>query len=410
VGLSFELFVATRYLLARRKQAFISVISLISGIGLAVGVTAVLIVLALMTGLQGEMRDRIVGAAAHIYVQKVDGFGPAAEEIAKIRQVPRVTGAAPAVLGPGLVQSGGGSEFMTMKGIDPELEKTVSNIAGAMRKGSLDALAAPPGNGVLPAIVLGKELAEKLGVTLDDTVEVFTPEGPLGPFGPVINKRPFRVVGIFALELYEFDSSYGLVNLKVAERMLDRVRPDFIEVRVDELFAASAVAEDITRRLGDEYQAQDWADQNKSLFQALWLEKIAMAITIGLIVMVAALNIIASLIMLVMEKTRDIAILKTMGASAASIRRIFMLQGLIIGIVGTGSGALLGTSLIYLLDHYKLIRIELSVYQITNVPFKLQTLDFVVVVVASVLVCFLATMYPSRRAARLDPVQALRYQ
>jgi lipoprotein-releasing system permease protein len=408
--LSFELFVATRYLLARRKQAFISVISLISGIGLAVGVTAVLIVLALMTGLQGEMRDRIVGAAAHIYVQKAGGFGPAAEEVARIRQVPRVIGAAPAVLGPALVRSGGGSEFMTMKGIDPELEKTVSNIAGAMREGSLDALLAPSGDGALPGVVLGKELAEKLGVTIHDTVRVFTPEGPLSPFGTVTNERAFRVAGIFALELYEFDSSYGLINLKVAERMLDRDRPDFIEVRVDELFAAREVADDITRRLGDEYQAQDWADQNKSLFQALWLEKMAMSITIGLIVMVAALNIIASLIMLVMEKTRDIAILKTMGASTASIRRIFMLQGLIIGLVGTGSGALLGTSLIYLLDHYKLIRIELSVYQISNVPFTLEVLDFVVVVVAAVLVCFLATIYPSRQAARLDPAQALRYQ
>jgi lipoprotein-releasing system permease protein len=408
--LSFELFVATRYLLARRKQAFISVISLISGIGLAVGVTAVLIVLALMTGLQGEMRDRIVGAAAHIYVQKAGGFGPAAEEVARIRQVPRVIGAAPAVLGPALVRSGGGSEFMTMKGIDPELEKTVSNIAGAMREGSLDALLAPSGDGALPGVVLGKELAEKLGVTIHDTVRVFTPEGPLSPFGTVTNERAFRVAGIFALELYEFDSSYGLINLKVAERMLDRDRPDFIEVRVDELFAAREVADDITRRLGDEYQAQDWADQNKSLFQALWLEKMAMSITIGLIVMVAALNIIASLIMLVMEKTRDIAILKTMGASTASIRRIFMLQGLIIGLVGTGSGALLGTSLIYLLDHYKLIRIELSVYQISNVPFTLEVLDFVVVVVAAVLVCFVATIYPSRQAARLDPAQALRYQ
>jgi lipoprotein-releasing system permease protein len=210
--------------------------------------------------------------------------------------------------------------------------------------------------------------------------------------------------------LYEFDSAYGLVHLSVAERMLDRVRPDFIEVRVDELFAARDVALDIPNRLGPEYQAQDWADQNKSLFQALWLEKMAMAITIGLIVAVAALNIIASLIMLVMEKTRDIAILKTMGASSASIRRIFMLQGLIIGLVGTGTGALLGTSLIYLLDHYKLIRIELSVYQISNVPFKLQPLDFIVVVVVAVLVCFLATIYPSRRAAQLDPAQALRYQ
>jgi lipoprotein-releasing system permease protein len=228
--------------------------------------------------------------------------------------------------------------------------------------------------------------------------------------GVVPRKRGFRVVGIFALELYEFDATYGLVDLRVAERMLDRSRPDFIEVRVDELFAARAVAADISSRLGGEYQAQDWADQNKSLFQALWLEKMAMAIAIGLIVMVAALNIIASLILLVMEKTRDIAILKTMGASSASIRRIFVFQGLIIGIFGTTCGALLGTSLIYVLDRYKLIRIELDVYQISHVPFVLQPLDFVVVVVTAVLICFVATIYPSRQASKLDPAQALRYQ
>ena len=408
MGLSFELFVATRYLLARRKQAFISVISLISGIGLAVGVTAVLIVLALMTGLQGEMRDRIVGAAAHIYVVKPSGFGETNEELAKIRSVPRVTGAAPAVLGPGLVQSAADSVPISLKGIDPSLEKTVSNVGGAMVKGSLDALA--PVEGMLPGIVLGKELAERLGVTIDDSVTVFTLEGPLGPIGLSPNRKGFRVVGIFALELYEFDSTYGLVDLRVAERLLDRPRPDFIEVRVDDLFAAREVAADISNRLGSDYQAQDWADQNKSLFQALWLEKMAMAITIGLIVMVAALNIIASLIMLVMEKTRDIAILKTMGASTASIRRIFVLQGLIIGLVGTGCGALLGTSLIYVLDRYKLIRIELEVYQISHVPFVLQPLDFVVVVVTAVLICFVATIYPSRQAAKLDPAQALRYQ
>ncbi len=406
--LPFELFVATRYLMARRKQAFISVISLISGIGLSVGVTAVLIVLALMTGLQGEMRDRIVGAAAHIYVLKAGGFGDTEQELQKIRSVPRVTGAAPAVLGPGLAQSAGDGQPISLKGIDPALERTVSNVGRAMVKGSLDALA--PVEGMLPGIVLGKELAEKLGVTLDDAVEVLTLEGPLGPMGVSPNKRSFRVVGIFALELYEFDASYALVDLQIAKRMLDRPRPDFIEVRVDELFAARDVAIDIGNRLGGEYQAQDWADQNKSLFQALWLEKMAMAITIGLIVMVAALNIIASLILLVMEKTRDIAILKTMGASTASIRRIFVFQGLIIGLVGTTFGAALGTSLIYVLDRYKLIRIELEVYQISHVPFVLQPLDFVVVVVTAVLICFVATIYPSRQAAKLDPAQALRYQ
>jgi lipoprotein-releasing system permease protein len=408
VGLPFELFVATRYLLARRKQSFISVISLISGIGLAVGVTAVLVVLALMTGLQGEMRDRIVGAAAHIYVLKTGGFGDTKQELEKIRGVPRVIGAAPAVLGPGLAQSAADSLPITLKGIEPALERTVSNVSGAMVKGSLDALA--PVEGMLPGIILGKELAEKLGVGIDDSIQVFTLEGPLSPIGVTPGRKAFRVVGIFALELYEFDSSYGMIDLRVAERLLDRPRPDFIEVRVDDLFAAREVALDISNRLGSDYQAQDWADQNKSLFQALWLEKMAMAIAIGLIVMVAALNIIASLIMLVMEKTRDIAILKTMGASTASIRRIFVLQGLIIGLVGTTFGALLGTSLIYVLDRYKLIRIELDVYQISHVPFVLQPLDFVVVVVTAVLICFVATIYPSRQAAKLDPAQALRYQ
>ena len=409
MNLPFELFVAARYLLARRKQAFISVISLISGIGLAVGVTAVLIVLALMTGLQGEMRDRLIGAAAHIYLQKAGGFAAVDEEVAKLLKVPHVVGAAPTVLGFGLAQSGGGSAPITLKGIDPAREKTVSNIARSMVQGSFDDLYLPQGGG-LPGVILGKELAESLGVTVGDSIEVITSEGVLSPGGIVPRPRAFRVAGIFAIELYEFDSMYALVDLRIAARLLDRPRPDYLEIRVDDLFAAGAVADDIPRRLGEEYQAQDWLEKNKQLFNALWLEKMAMSITIGLIVMVAALNIIASLIMLVMEKTRDIAILKTMGASTASIRRIFMLQGLIIGVVGTGSGALLGTSLIYVLDHYKLIRIELSVYQITNVPFKLQLLDFGVVVVVAVLICFLATIYPSRQAARLNPVQALRYE
>ena len=215
---------------------------------------------------------------------------------------------------------------------------------------------------------------------------------------------------MFSLGLFEFDSSYGYVHLSVAERLLDRVRPDFIEVKVDDLFAAAQVAAGDPRAARHEYEAQDWADMNKSLFSALWLEKMAMSITIGLIVMVAALNIIASLVLLVMEKTRDIAILKTMGSSAASIRRIFMLQGLVIGTIGTLIGAVGGSVLIYVLDRYKLINVPLDVYQISYVPFRLLPLDFVVVVVSAILVCFVATIYPSRQAAKLDPAQALRYQ
>ena len=404
----FELFVALRYLLARRKQAFISLISLISTIGVAVGVTALLITLALMTGLQGELRDRIVGSAAHVYVFKAGGFQNPQGDIARLRQVPRVIGAAPVVIGQGLANSAGGTEFITIKGIDPALENTVTNVGRSLLSGKLEDLTPAPES--LAGIVVGKELAQKLAVSTGDSIEVLTPEGTLTPLGMIPRRRVFKVVGVFELGLFEFDTSYGYVHLNVAQRMLDRDRPDFIELRVAELFCAREVAESIPEILGADYQAQDWADMNKSLFSALWLEKMAMSITIGLIVMVAALNIIASLILLVMEKTRDIAILKTMGASTASIRRIFMFQGLIIGVIGTLAGAAGGCALIYILDRYELIHLPLDVYQISHVPFRLQPLDFLVVVVSAILVCFLATIYPSRQAARLDPAQALRYQ
>jgi lipoprotein-releasing system permease protein len=406
--LPFELFVAVRYLLARRKQALISLISFISAIGVCVGVMAVLIALSLMTGLQAELRDRIVGSAAHVYVFKVGGIRDPEEEVRRLLELPRVQGASPVALGKALVQSAGGEGFIELKGIDPYRAKTVTNLERAMEQGSLDALKAPPD--ATAGIVLGRDLARTLQVGVGDFVQVMTPEGTLTPFGAMMRPRTLRVVGIFSLGLYEFDSAYGFVDLPVALRMLGKDRPDFVELRVDDLFRAQEVVDAIVARFGSEYLPQDWADLNKSLFSALWLEKMAISITIGLIVMVAALNIIATLILLVMEKSRDIAILKTMGSSAASIRRIFMLQGLVIGLVGTGAGALAGLALIHVLDRYKLISIPIDVYQISHVPFTLQTLDFVVVVVSAVLICFLATIHPSRQAAKLDPAQALRYQ
>ncbi len=408
MDLPFELFIAVRYLSARRKQAFISLISLISGLGVAVGVMALLITLALMTGLQGELRDRIVGSAAHVYVQKAGGLQDFESEVRRLKEVPGVLAAAPVVLGQGLAKSGGGDAFVTIKGIVPALEAGVTELEKSMKQGSVEALTPAPDT--MPGILLGTDLAKKLGVSLDDSIEVLTPEGTLTPFGMLPRAQAYKVVGIFTLGLYEFDSSYGYVHLSVAQRALDRGNPDFIELRVADLFKAREIADSIPTRLGADYIAQDWADMNKSLFSALWLEKVAMSITIGLIVMVAALNIIASLILLVMDKTRDIAILKTMGSSAASIRRIFVLQGLIIGLVGTTAGALGGTVLIYFLDRYKLISIPLDVYQVSYVPFKLQPTDFIIVVLAAVLICFVATIYPSRQAARLDPAQALRYQ
>ena len=408
MDLPFELFVAVRYLLARRKQAFISLISLISTLGVSVGVMAVLISLALMTGLQGELRDRIVGSAAHVYVFKVGGITDPEAEVARVGALPRVQGAAPVLLGQAMIVSADKDAFLTLKGVNPAQEDKVTNISRAIQSGSLAAL--EPRQGEPDGILIGRELSKKLNAFVGDEVQIMTPQGTLSPMGMMYVPHRFTVVGIFSLGLFEYDEAYGFVHLKVAERLLDQPNPDFIEVRLDDMYAAREVADQIPSRLGSDYLAQDWADINGSLFSALWLEKMAISITIGLIVMVAALNIVASLVLLVMEKSRDIAILKTMGSPAASIRRIFMLQGLVIGVVGTAIGALGGTALIHVLDKYKLIQVPIDVYQISYVPFTLLPLDFAIVVASALLICFVATIYPSRQASKLDPAQALRYQ
>jgi lipoprotein-releasing system permease protein len=241
-------------------------------------------------------------------------------------------------------------------------------------------------------------------------VSILTPQGTLSPMGLLPRSRRLRVAGTFNLGLYEFDSTYGFISLDAARRLLDKDMVDFIQLRVDDIYRAPAIARAIDERFGKDYQANDWSFMNKSLFSALTLEKMAISITIGLIVMVAALNIVASLILLVMEKHRDIAILKTMGARARSVTMIFMLQGLIIGLVGTTIGAAAGYGVAYVLDRYKLIRVPVDIYQVSHVPFTVLPLDFTLVIVAAVIVCFVATIYPSRQAARLDPAQALRYE
>jgi lipoprotein-releasing system permease protein len=407
--MSFELFVALRYLLARRKQAFISVISLISTIGVAVGVMALIIALALMTGLQRELRDRILGSSAHVYVWKKGGIEDYRAEVEKLRAMEGVAGAGPAILGKALISTDRADAFISLKGIDPALEPSVTDIARAMRQGSVDALA-PESEDALPGILIGRNLAEQLGVAVGDSASLLTPQGTLSPMGMIPRTRRVRIAGIYALGLYEFDAAHGFVSLEFAERLLGKALPDLIELRVVDIEAAPAISERVPEDLGEEYVSQDWADMNQALFSALWLEKMAISIAIGLIVLVAALQIVASLILLVMEKSRDIAILKTMGTSSPRVMRIFMLQGLIIGVVGTTVGSSLGLVLCWVFDRYQLIRIPMDVYQVAYVPFVVQPVDFVVVVVSAVLICFLATIYPSRQASRLDPVQALRFE
>lgn len=400
--------IALRYLLARRKQAFISVISLVSTLGVTVGVMALILALALMTGLQQELRDRILGATAHVFVWKQGGIRDFRADAETIAAIPHVAGAAPAVLGKALVSSPAGEAFITIKGIDPALEPGVTNVGTAIRSGSLAALAPPDGD-ARPGIVIGVDLAKSLGVYDGDEVTVLTPQGTLTPMGVMPRSRRLRVVGQFQLGLFEFDSAYGFVSLPTARRLMNRDDVEVVEVRVDDIYRAQEVADGIGALEGGRYLTQTWADLNRSLFSALWLEKMAISITIGLIVMVAALNIVASLVLLVMEKSSDIAILKTMGMSARSITVTFMLQGLLIGLAGTAAGGAAGYGLAMVFDRYRLIRVPIDVYQIAYVPFVIEPLDLTVVLAGAVLVCFLATIYPSRQAAKLDPAEALRF-
>lgn len=404
----FELQVALRYLLAKRRQVFISVISLVSTLGVTVGVAALVIALALMTGLQGELQDRILGSTAHVFVYKPSGIEDYRAEVAKLRAVPGVVGAAPAVMGKAMIMASS-DNFVAIKGVDPALEPSVTEVAGVLTDGSLDQLI-PASEDELAGIVLGKDLAGQIGAMVGDTVRLLTMQGSLTPMGIMPRQRRFKVVGTFRLGLYDVDSSTGFVGLEQGMVLAGTDRVDHIEVKVADVYDAPRIADQIAAEFGPDYVTQDWTDINQQLYSALMLEKIGMGIGIGLIVMVAALNIIASLILLVMEKTRDIAILKTMGASSRSITLIFLLQGTIIGVIGTVIGALAGAGLAQFLDRYRLITIPSDIYQVNYLPFRVLPGDLVAIILGAVVVCFVATLYPSRQAARLDPAQALRYE
>ncbi|MBL8136062.1 MAG: lipoprotein-releasing ABC transporter permease subunit [Acidobacteria bacterium] len=405
----YELFVALRYLFAKRKQAFISVISLVSMLGVTVGVMALIIALALMTGLQQGVRDRMLGSSAHIYVFRTGGIVDYQADVRRLAAVPDVLGVAPALMAQALVSKDGQQAFITIKGIDPALEPRVTEVAASLTGGRFADLD-DGGEERLPGILIGHELAGKLGAEVGDAVTVLTPNGTLSPMGVMPRQRRLTVVGIFTLGLFEFDQAYGFVTLGTAGRLAGKAEPDHLELKVRDIYAAPAMADSLSSLDEGTYLAQDWADLNRSLFSALWLEKVAISIAIGLIVMVAALNIVASLVLLVMEKSRDIAILKTMGASATSIRRIFMLQGLVIGIVGTAVGTAAGVGTATVLDRLQVIKIPADVYQLSHLPFTVVPRDVVFVVLAALVICFVATIYPSRQAARLDPAEGLRHE
>ena len=409
----YELRVALRYLTARRKQAFISVISTISILGVTVGVMALFIALGLMTGLQGEIRSRILGATAHVFVFPAGGGNLRNEDrlAAEVRTLPGIAGVAPVVYGKCLVTSQGRSGFATIKGVEPAREGEVTEIGRQVREGSLQSLLSGDQDAI-PPILLGHDLALSLAVVPGDIISLVVPEGRLSPLGMLPRRTRFRVAGTVRTVLYEFDSEWGYISLHEAQKVFlggkDEVSQ--IEVRLKDIYAVDAASQAILERLGPEYLTQDWIQLNHSLFSALWLEKVAIGVTIGLIVAVAALNIVATLILMVMEKHKDIAVLVSMGASRASITRIFVLQGAIIGATGTFLGGSLGWLACFVLDRYRLLRIPADVYQVSYVPFRLLPGDAAVVLVGALVICLLAAIQPARTAARLDPAEAIRYE
>jgi lipoprotein-releasing system permease protein len=406
--MTWELQVALRYLVAKRKQAFISLISGVAVLGVTIGVAAVLIALGLMTGLQSEIRARILGATAHVSVFRAmaEPLEDPQAVLRKVRGVPGVAGAAPALYGKALLTGAGGAAVATLKGIVPTDERTVTDVMSKVREGDASALSSP-GAGPAP-VLLGAVLARSLHVGVGDVVTVTSPGGRLSPVGLMPRVARVRVVGLVKTGLFEFDAAWGYLPLASAQRIFGDDASTLVEVRLDDMFAVKPMAKSIVSALGDEFVTTDWVEMNGNLFSALWIEKVAIGITIGLIVAVAALNIVATLVLMVMEKHKDIAILVSMGASPGSILRLFMLQGTIIGAVGTAAGGLIGWGTCRALDRYRLIRIPEDVYQIAWVPFRLLPGDAAFVLLGALVVCFVATLYPAREAARLDPAEALR--
>ena len=411
MNLPVECYIAMKYLMAKRKQTFISIITIISIAGVTVGVMALIIVLSVMSGFEKELKDRILGATAHVHVTSLEGSinDPFAMSD-RVRQVRGVVGASPYILSHMMVSSGKYSSGGVLRGVDVATVGDVTRLPRDIRHGSIDGLRreAPAG---MPGAILGKELAGNLGATVGDVVEILVPGGNMTPLGTFPRVQRFRVVGIFESGMYEYDTTFVYVSLDTAGKLLGMEgRSTGIEVKVKDIYAAGETAARIRSELGYPYWAKDWMQSNRNLFSALKLEKVVMFVILVLIVMVAAFNIISTLIMIVMEKTRDIAVLMSMGATRRTIRRVFALEGLLIGVAGTTLGTAMGVILCGLLGRYQFIRLPSDVYYISTLPVLLDPANILLVSGSSVLICFLATLYPSRQAARIEPAEAIRYE
>lgn len=401
------MFVSWRYLRSKRKDVFISLISVISISGVAVGVMALIIVLAVMTGMIDGLRDKILGTFSHIMVFQRGGWITSYPDLmTRLAAHDDVTGIAPFVYWPVMIQSDALSTEATMKAIDPSAERTASDLAAHIQAGALDFdHAQRPGYGM----VIGRVLAEKLDVTVGDRVALVSMLPNADSQWPSPKREVFEITGIFEFGMYEYDGNLTHISLDVAQAFLERPgQVTGLEVKVRNMFRANAVAEAMQRELGVGFKFVDWSEANQNLFSLYGLYKKLMFLMLTIIVLVACLNVASTLIMMVMEKGRDIAILKSMGASASSIQKLFVFQGVFIGGAGTVVGCLLGILACWVADTYQIIQLDGAVYLLNYLPFKVIPRDVALVAASSLLICFLSTVYPSRQAARLDPAVALR--
>ncbi len=408
--LSYEFFIALRYLKSRKKHRGISFNTFVSIAGICLGVMALIVVLGVMTGAHEDMRNKILGVNAHLVVLNfAGGIENYDLVISKIERTEGVTAAAPFVMGQVMIARGKTAHGVYMRGVDPKYEEKVTILKKKIKEGSFEALKekAPK----TPPLIIGSELAALLGVFPGDKVRVISPIMKPGPMGLIPKVREFRVAGIFEVGMFEYDANLVITNLRAAQEFFGLGNEvTGIEVKIKDIFQAPKMRQKLTFMLGRNYYARDWIQMNRTLFSALKLEKFAMFVILCLIIVVAAFNIVSTLVMNVMEKEREIAILKAMGTTNRSIMRIFILQGLIIGLIGTVIGIIGGYGLGYVIGHYKLIKLPADVYYISHLPVKMKPFDFIVVSISAILICLLATVYPARQAAKLNPVEPLRYE
>jgi lipoprotein-releasing system permease protein len=416
----FELFIAARYLKAKRRQAVIGVVTLISVIGVAAGVASLIVALAITNGMKRDLEARLLGSTAHVDLMRIaaDGIRDWRPLLERLRKLPHVTAAAPGLYGQVLISRNARSGGGLIKGVIPSEEETVSDLLQSVKIGSSAELApAPPlqtdssGAPATPPLVIGKDLADTLGAGVGDTVLVTSPQGDLTPLGLVPRYQRFQVVGIFASGFYQYDSSYAFMRLADAQRLF--AEPDLISVisfKVDDLYKADQIGREIEQAAGPGFQATNWMEQNRELFRALKLEQVVTFIVLALIVCVAALNILIALTMMVMEKTKDIAVMMGFGVTAVQIRRVFLLQGLMISVVGTLIGMLVGFTISWAGGHYRFIHLDAAVYSLDYLPFAPRFVDALIVGAVSLGVSALATIYPSASAAKVLPAESLRYE